>query len=54
MLRPIKPIKYHELKSAINNINIMKAPGYDLISGMVIKELQTKLLSIFCTYIMQY
>jgi hypothetical protein len=40
---PIKKIKINEFKMIIkNNLNQKKAPGYDLITGKVLKELSEK------------
>ena len=36
---PINPFHVNEVKTAISKINIKKAPGYDLITGKIIKEL---------------
>ena len=42
MSLPIKPSSPKEVVEAIAHINVRKAPGYDLISGKVLKELPKK------------
>lgn len=51
MSRPIQPIKTSEIKNHIaKNLNVKKAPGYDCITGKVIKELPDEALR-YITYI---
>ncbi len=38
----IQPVTLQELKGEIKNLNMRKAPGYDLITGQIIKELPNK------------
>lgn len=45
MAPPIQAIKLQEIKTLIKNINSKKAPGYDLITGSVIKQLPDKALT---------
>ena len=42
MSLPIKPFSPNEVADALAHINVHKAPGYDLISGKVLKELPKK------------
>jgi len=42
MSLPIKPFSPNEVVDALAHINVRKAPGYDLISGKVLKELPKK------------
>jgi hypothetical protein len=45
---PIKKIKINEVKMIIkNNLNPKMAPGYDLITGKVLKELSEKGMKMF-------
>lgn len=41
---PIKKFKIQDIKKMIDKINPRKSPGYDLITGKVLKELPTKAL----------
>jgi len=43
MSLPIKPFSSKEVVEALAHINVRKAPGYDLISGKVLKSYQRKL-----------
>jgi hypothetical protein len=43
---PIKPFSLKEVVEAIAHINGRKAPGYDLISGKVLKELPKKAITL--------
>ena len=36
---PISSFTYHDVKNAISKLNIKKSPGYDLITGKILKEL---------------
>ena len=38
----IRPVTFNELKAEIKNTDAKKAPGYDLITGQIIKELPEK------------
>jgi hypothetical protein len=46
MSLPIKPFSSKEVVEAIVPTNIRKAPGYDLISGKVLKELPKKAITL--------
>jgi len=46
MSRPIKPFSFKEVVEALAHINVRKAPGYDLISGKVLKELPKKAVTL--------
>lgn len=39
LLQPIKSIKLYEVKDIINSLQSKKAPGHDLITGIILKEL---------------
>jgi len=43
---PIKPFSSKEVVEALARINVRKAPGYDLISGKVLKELPKKAVTL--------
>jgi hypothetical protein len=43
---PIKPFSPKELVEALAQTNVRKAPGYDLISGKVLKELPKKAITL--------
>jgi len=46
MSLPIKPFSPKEVVEAIAHTNVSKAPGYDLISGKVLKELPKKAVTL--------
>jgi len=46
MSLPIKPFSSKEVVEALAHTNICKAPGFDLISGKVLKELPKKVISL--------
>jgi len=46
MSLPIKPFSSKEVIEALAHINVRKAPGYDLISGKVLKELPKKAVTL--------
>ena len=43
---PIKPFSSKEVVEALAHINVHKAPGYDLISGRVLKEIPKKAVTL--------
>jgi hypothetical protein len=45
MSLPIKPFSPKEVVDALAQTNVRKAPGYDLISGNVLKELPKKAIT---------
>jgi len=46
MSLPIKPFSPKEVVEAIAHTNVRKVPGYDLISGEVLKELPKKAITL--------
>jgi hypothetical protein len=46
MSLPIKPFSPEEVVEAIAHTNVRKTPGYDLISGKVLKELPKKAITL--------
>jgi hypothetical protein len=46
MSLPIEPFSPKEVVEAIARTNVRKAPGYDLISGKVLKELPKKAITL--------
>jgi hypothetical protein len=46
MSLPIKPFSPKEVADALAQTNVSKAPGYDLISGKVLKELPKKAITL--------
>lgn len=49
MTLPITPISPTEVKEAINKCNNHKAPGFDLITGLILKELPRKAIVLLTT-----
>lgn len=48
---PIKNVSPAEVKKLISTLNPKKAPGYDLISGKVLKELPKKAIVLIASII---
>jgi hypothetical protein len=46
MSLPVKPFYPKEVVYALAQTNVRKAPGYDLISGKVLKELPKKAITL--------
>jgi hypothetical protein len=49
MTLPIKPFSPTEVKEEINKCNNHKAPGFDLITGQILKELPRKAVVLLTT-----
>jgi hypothetical protein len=50
MSLPIKPFSSKEVVDALAQTNVCKAPGYDLISGNVLKELPKTAINLLTTF----